>query len=181
MADRYGLLFRRVLDSAERFSERATCRGFRFLNTPCSRSNASLRLVTSLDHRRLPGVFFVGGRLRAGLIGSSYRLIAGSSDPSQARTYSVVYTGGSVARYRSRRCCSVAFTERNCMPNVGLFDQRTAATSMTTGETSFGSESRKTNRCVSCVGTSLSILHPPPERLRTIPAPLTSPINDTGK
>lgn len=68
MADRYGLLFRRVLDSAERFNERATCRGLPFLNTPCSRSSASLRLVTSLDHCRRPDVFFFGDGLREGLI-----------------------------------------------------------------------------------------------------------------
>lgn len=49
MADWYGGAFRRRLRIADRFSEAATSLGVRFENTPCSRSSALLRRVTSAD------------------------------------------------------------------------------------------------------------------------------------
>lgn len=53
-----GRALRRVLASAERLSDRAIRRGSSQVNTPGVRSSASLRLVTSCDHRR-------GGLVRA--------------------------------------------------------------------------------------------------------------------
>src|ERR1700732_220710 len=52
MADRKGVDLRRRLACADRFSESATCRALFFLNTPLSRSSASLRFITSADHFR---------------------------------------------------------------------------------------------------------------------------------
>jgi hypothetical protein len=52
MADRKGLDLRRRLACADRFSESATCRALFFLNTPLSRSSASLRFMTPADHLR---------------------------------------------------------------------------------------------------------------------------------
>jgi hypothetical protein len=56
IAERKGSDFRRSLRSAERLSDWATALGLRFLNTPCSRSSASLFAVTRFDHRRDFGV-----------------------------------------------------------------------------------------------------------------------------
>ena len=51
IAERNGLLLRRRLRSAERFKDRATARGLRWLNTPRSRSSASLVSMTCADQR----------------------------------------------------------------------------------------------------------------------------------
>jgi hypothetical protein len=51
IAERNGALFLRRLRSAERFSERATARALRCLNTPRSRSSASLVRMTRADQR----------------------------------------------------------------------------------------------------------------------------------
>src|SRR5919108_3034702 len=56
MADRKGSVFRRLLRSAERLSERAIARELSRENTPLSRSSASLVAVTRWDQRRF---FFV--------------------------------------------------------------------------------------------------------------------------
>src|SRR5690349_18494878 len=56
MADRKGELFRRLLCSAERLSDCAIAFALPFLNTPPSRSSASLSRVTRADRRR--GDFF---------------------------------------------------------------------------------------------------------------------------
>jgi hypothetical protein len=53
MADRNGLDLRRGLASAERFRECATATGLRSLNTPDSRSIASLCCMTFADQRTL--------------------------------------------------------------------------------------------------------------------------------
>src|SRR6185312_5316273 len=50
IADRSGADLRRLLRSAERFSDTAMSCALRFLNTPCSRSSASLSRVTLPDH-----------------------------------------------------------------------------------------------------------------------------------
>ena len=50
MAERNGSDFRRVLDSAERFSERAILLGSSHVNTLGSRSRALLFFVTAWDH-----------------------------------------------------------------------------------------------------------------------------------
>src|SRR5215208_4111427 len=52
IADRLGSDFRRRLRSAERFKEAAIAFGLFSLNTPCSRSSASLRSVPRRDHFR---------------------------------------------------------------------------------------------------------------------------------
>ncbi len=52
IADWKGPAFRRVLASADRFSERAIRRGSSDVNTPGSRSSASLRSATCRDHVR---------------------------------------------------------------------------------------------------------------------------------
>src|SRR6185437_16062462 len=54
MAERNGSALRRRLDSAERLSESAIARGVRLVNTPGSRSSASLVCITRLDHRFAP-------------------------------------------------------------------------------------------------------------------------------
>ena len=51
IAERNGALLRRLLCSAERFSERAMARGLRFVKTPCSRSSALLVRMTRADQR----------------------------------------------------------------------------------------------------------------------------------
>jgi hypothetical protein len=51
MADRYGDDLRRLLRSADRFSDVAMARGVRFLKTAFSRSSASLVSVTRPDQR----------------------------------------------------------------------------------------------------------------------------------
>src|SRR6266542_6695009 len=51
IAERYGLLLRRLLCSAERFSERAMRRGSSWANTPFSRSSALLVSITCRDQR----------------------------------------------------------------------------------------------------------------------------------
>jgi hypothetical protein len=53
IAERKGELLRRRLCSAERFSERATARALRCLNTPDSRSSALLVRMTCADQRRV--------------------------------------------------------------------------------------------------------------------------------
>lgn len=53
IAERNGALLRRVLRSAERFSERATARGLRLVNTPRSRSSAALVRMTRADQRAM--------------------------------------------------------------------------------------------------------------------------------
>jgi hypothetical protein len=58
MADRNGGDFLRVLASAERRSDSAIFFGSRQVNTPCSRSSASLCRVTSLDQLELERDFF---------------------------------------------------------------------------------------------------------------------------
>jgi hypothetical protein len=50
IADRNGSAFRRVLCSAERFSDRAMAFGSLFVKTPCSKSSASLRSIAFADH-----------------------------------------------------------------------------------------------------------------------------------
>ena len=50
IADLNGSAFRRLLCSAERFSERAIALGSPFVNTPDSKSSASLRSITFADH-----------------------------------------------------------------------------------------------------------------------------------
>lgn len=50
MADWYGVLFRRRLRSADRFSERAIVSGFELLKIRDRRSNALLFFVTRPDH-----------------------------------------------------------------------------------------------------------------------------------
>src|SRR5215469_7558764 len=50
-ADRYGADFLRLLCSADRFKEAAIFLGSLSLNTPPSRSSASLSRVTRADHR----------------------------------------------------------------------------------------------------------------------------------
>jgi hypothetical protein len=52
IADWNGRAFRRVLRSADRFSDRAIRRGSFVVKTPRSRSSASLRSATFCDHRR---------------------------------------------------------------------------------------------------------------------------------
>lgn len=52
IADWNGVPFRRLLRTAERLSEAAICRGFDLVKTPCSKSSASLRFMTSADHLR---------------------------------------------------------------------------------------------------------------------------------
>jgi hypothetical protein len=52
MADRNGGALRRVLRSADRFTDSAIARGLFRLNTPGSRSIASLVSITRRDHRR---------------------------------------------------------------------------------------------------------------------------------
>lgn len=52
IADWNGVPFRRLLRRAERLSEAAICRGFDLVKTPCSKSSASLRFMTSADHLR---------------------------------------------------------------------------------------------------------------------------------
>ena len=54
MAERNGPDLRRLLRSADRFSESAICRGLR-VNTLLSRSSALLRSVTRRDQRRVCG------------------------------------------------------------------------------------------------------------------------------
>jgi hypothetical protein len=54
-AERYGLVLRRLLRSAERLSDAAICFGSRKVNTPPLRSSASLVSVTRFDQRRTPG------------------------------------------------------------------------------------------------------------------------------
>ena len=51
MAERNGALLRRRLCSAERLSDSATARGLRLVNTPRSRSSASLVRMTRADQR----------------------------------------------------------------------------------------------------------------------------------
>lgn len=51
IAERNGSDLRRWLDSAERLSERAIARGLPRVNTPGSRSSASLFCITRRDHR----------------------------------------------------------------------------------------------------------------------------------
>src|SRR5215207_6188624 len=51
IADCLGVPLRRVLRSAERLSESAILRGLLEVNTPFSRSSASLRSITARDHR----------------------------------------------------------------------------------------------------------------------------------
>src|SRR3990172_3680266 len=58
MAERKGSAFRRVLTSAERLSEAAIFFGSFSVNTPCSRSSASERSVTSCDQRLVEGFAF---------------------------------------------------------------------------------------------------------------------------
>src|SRR5262249_47659873 len=53
-AERKGLLFRRVLLSADRFNDAAIRLGSRDVNTPLSRVSASLCSVTCRDQRRRP-------------------------------------------------------------------------------------------------------------------------------
>jgi hypothetical protein len=53
MADCRGVPLRRLLDSADRFSDAAIRAALRDLNTLFSRSSASLRRVTSADHLRV--------------------------------------------------------------------------------------------------------------------------------
>src|SRR5919106_4718465 len=52
MADWYGVVLRRLLRSADRFSDRAILCGSLDLKTAFSRSSALLRLFTSADQRR---------------------------------------------------------------------------------------------------------------------------------
>jgi hypothetical protein len=58
MAERKGSDLRRLLFSAERFNDRATCLGFADANTFGSRSNALLLRVTSPDQYRLRDFLF---------------------------------------------------------------------------------------------------------------------------
>src|SRR6266496_3221872 len=51
IAERYGLLLRRLLCSAERFNERAMRRRSSWANTPLSRSSALLVSITCRDQR----------------------------------------------------------------------------------------------------------------------------------
>jgi hypothetical protein len=52
IADWNGLALRRVLRSAERFSDLAILSGSLYVKTPFWRSSALLRSVTRCDHRR---------------------------------------------------------------------------------------------------------------------------------
>jgi hypothetical protein len=54
-AERKGVAFLRLLASADFFRDAAICLGLLWVNTPVSKSSASLRRVASPDHRR--GVF----------------------------------------------------------------------------------------------------------------------------
>lgn len=71
IAERNGSAFRRLLRSAERLSERAMAFVSLLVKTPCSRSSASLRSITSADQyfRAMPELYpFTMGRL--GVMGS---------------------------------------------------------------------------------------------------------------
>src|SRR5215211_2248338 len=65
MADWYGVVLRRLLRSAERFSDRAIRCGLLDLNTDFSRSSALLCLVTRADQRPDRAVPLRAGALRA--------------------------------------------------------------------------------------------------------------------
>jgi len=70
IADWNGLDFRRRLASADRFNDCAMRRALDDVNTPGSRSSASLVLETAPDHRctRVAASFFRGLELRAAFL-----------------------------------------------------------------------------------------------------------------
>src|SRR5437763_10914750 len=79
MAERNGALLRRSLRSAERLSERATARGLRLVNTPRSRSSASLVRMTRADQRlpRFARVAIWKAREQSACLNGSARALLG--------------------------------------------------------------------------------------------------------
>jgi hypothetical protein len=84
MADWNGLDFRRRLASADRFNDCAMRRALRDLNTPGSRSSASLFLETAADHLRTRGaaapfLLRTGAELREADLEVDFRLATADS------------------------------------------------------------------------------------------------------
>src|SRR5581483_8459380 len=116
MAERNGSDLRRSLACAERLSERAICRALRPVNTPGSRSSASLLRMTWADHLR------AGGRPCAACVGPLAGVFRAEPRSRVVRAELLLRALRAEPRPRAFRAepplCVLAVERRRCAPRV---------------------------------------------------------------